>query len=85
MAITVDTAKVYRSSKKGRRYLTLKAAIHAEAVAIISNKYPRESPEFNDNGMCSYGGYYWREDIPRSDVLLRRLSRIVRNSIEAKP
>jgi hypothetical protein len=43
--IQIKTAKVYYAPTKGRRYFTKKAAINAEAIAIILKKYPTEDFE----------------------------------------
>ena len=45
MKIQTQTATVYYAPTKGRRYLTKRAAIKAEAVAIILKKYPRKDYE----------------------------------------
>jgi hypothetical protein len=70
MTVTKEVATVWRGG--GRRYLTARAAVKAEAVAIIKAKHPseRHDPE------CG-GGFHWTE-LPRSDVLLRRMCRLVR-------
>lgn len=69
MAVTVETAKVYRGG--GRRWFTPGAAINAEVKARIKRKHPsirfdRETGE----------QFYWR-DLPRSDVLYRRMYRLI--------
>ncbi len=80
--IEVTNTTVYRSSVKGRRYLTLKAAIRAEAMAIITKKYPYERPEYeNEFGRCTSPGWYWLQDMERADVLLRRMMRLVKASV----
>lgn len=70
MSVTVETATVYKGGR--RRWLSLSAAVKAEAETIIKRKHPseRSDPE------CG-GGFHWRE-LPRSDVLLRRMCRLVR-------
>ena len=73
--IQEQVATVYRSSRKGRRYFSLRSASFAEAEEIIKERYPtiefdRETGE----------GYYWKAEIKRHDVLHRRLARIVRNN-----
>jgi hypothetical protein len=70
------TRKVFYSPKAGRCYLTKRAAIYAEARAIIEERYPSENAE-DDTG---YEGWYWKTSIPRSDVLLRRVARLVKRS-----
>lgn len=75
--VTSETRTVYRSSRRGRSYLTQKAAIRAEAISIIKAKWYTEQPEYlEENGMCTYPGFHWTE-IKRSDVLLRRMMRVV--------
>lgn len=69
MAVTVETAKVYRGG--GRRWFTPGAAINAEVNATIKRKYPSERFE-PDTG----NRFHWR-DLPRSDVLYRRMYRII--------
>jgi hypothetical protein len=73
MAVTTEQATVYRGG--GRRWFSLRAAVKAEAQAIIKAKHPSERPEY-ENDMCYYPGFHWRE-LPRSDVLLRRLCRLI--------
>ena len=58
-----------------RHYLTKLAAIKAEARALIIKKHPSEASE-DDTG---YEGWYWRK-IKRSDVLYRRVTRMVKNA-----
>lgn len=69
MQITTETATVYRGG--GRRWFTRKAAVYAEAFAIIKRKHPSERSDPD----CG-GGFHWR-DMPRSEVLLRRVMRLV--------
>lgn len=71
MAVTTETATVYRGGR--RRWFSLDAAIKAEAVTIIKRKHPSErgEPEVGDFG------WHWCE-LPRADVLLRRVCRLVR-------
>lgn len=76
MSVQTLHGVVYRSSRTGRRYLTLRAAIRAEARAIILAKYPSEKPEY-ENGYTSYPGFYWR-DLPNSEKLYRRVVRLVK-------
>lgn len=75
MSVTKETATVYRGD--GRRYLTKSAAIHAEAKALIKAKHPSEKPYYEPQGYCSYPGFHW-SSLQRSDVLLRRVTRLVR-------
>lgn len=70
MAVTTEQATVYRGG--GRRWFSLRAAIKAEAIAIIKRKHPSE--RFDPK--CG-GGWHWTE-LPRADVLFRRMFRLVR-------
>lgn len=76
IVITVETAKVYRGG--GRRYLTLRSAIHAEAKKIIEAKYPSEKEYTSWDSSEHEPGWYWRDKIKRADVLFRRVCRLVR-------
>lgn len=64
--IEKKTRLVYFSPTARRHFLTKKAAILAEARVIILRKHPSE-----DN-------FSWRLDLKRSDVLYRRLTRIIK-------
>lgn len=72
--VTIETATVYRGG--GRRWLTCKAACKAEAVAVIKRKHPTERNAIDSNGQNIGGGWHWT-NLPRSDVLLRRMMRLV--------
>lgn len=76
-------ATVYFSSVKGRRFFTKKAAIRAEARVIIARRYPTEKAEYHE-GFCSYPGFHWSE-LPRSEVMLRRLCKIIERSMTDHP
>lgn len=78
--ITAEQTIVYRAPTAGRRYITKAGAIHAEAVAIIQRKHPTEGPE-SDTGHY----WHWRSDMPRAEVLLRRMKRLVKKSVQPKP
>lgn len=80
--IQVESAKVYRSPRAGRRYFSLAAAVNAEARAIIKAKYPDERAEY-DSGHITYPGFHW-VTLPRSEVMYRRLARLVRAEFLAK-
>lgn len=75
MAVTSEQATIYRGG--GRRWLTPQGAIRAEAVSIIKRKHPSErsytAPDMSEHDP----GFHWTE-LPRSDVLLRRMCRLVR-------
>ncbi|WP_105532434.1 hypothetical protein [Solimicrobium silvestre] len=75
--ISVETRTVYHSSIKGRRYLHKRSAIKAEALAIIKKKYPDE-PFEHDTGYS----FNWQAEIPRSNVLFRRMCRLVSKSLK---
>jgi hypothetical protein len=74
--ITIETAKVYRGG--GRRYLTLRSAVHAEAKKLIETKYPTERVVYGSHGEIEDPGWYWRDGLKRSDVLFRRVCRLVK-------
>jgi hypothetical protein len=74
VTIRIETAPIYRGG--GRRYLTKRAAIKAEAIAAIKKKHPTEQPEF-ENGHMIYAGFHCTS-LPRFGVLLRRMMRLVR-------
>lgn len=71
--VTVEAATVYRGGN--RRWLTLNAAIKAEAIKLIKKKYPTERQHYRD-GYMEDPGSHW-SDLPRADVLLRRMCRLV--------
>lgn len=77
--IEAQTRTVYVARTKGRAYLTKSAAINAEARALIAKKHPSERSEYDDMGRCTYGGFHW-SSLPRSDVLFRRVRRLVARS-----
>jgi len=77
--IEMETRTVYRSTTKGRRYLTKAAAITAEARAIIGAKHPSERPEYDRDGRCIDSGFHW-SSMERSDVLFRRVRRLVKTA-----
>lgn len=83
MNITTETATVYRAPTAGRRYFTKSAAIHAEACAIIKRKHET----VNDPGDHITPGefWFWRTDLPRAEVLLRRMKRLVKRAIDQAP
>lgn len=75
--IETTTRKVYRSTAAGRAFLTKRAAIHAEAVALIKRKHPTEREHVGDFGMIEDPGWHWTS-LPRQHVLLRRLKRLIK-------
>jgi hypothetical protein len=70
-----QAATVWFAPTARRRFLTKRAAIAAEARALIEARHPRERQESDERGI-TYPGWSWRE-LPRSDVLYRRVSRMV--------
>lgn len=81
--IEVITRTVYRSPSKGRCYLTKKAAIKAEARALIEAKHPTEAAEHDYEAGYYYPGWYWTA-LPRSDVLYRRVCRLIKNKLTSR-
>lgn len=79
MAIELKPATAYYSQAAGRRYFTKKAAIGAEARAIIKRRYPTEQPHSDESGRLEDPGFHW-EQLPRSDVMHRRLCRLIEKS-----
>ncbi len=80
--IETKTRTVFLSTLKGRHYLTKSGAVKAEARALIEAKHPTERPEFDGNGYMTDQGWHWSM-LDRSDVLLRRVCRLVRNGPNA--
>lgn len=70
------TATVFLAPTARRRYLTKKAAVRAEARALIARKHPTEREEYDDMGRCTYAGFHWSQ-MPRADELFRRVCRMV--------
>ncbi|MFT8211548.1 MAG: hypothetical protein ACMZI0_15025 [Symbiopectobacterium sp.] len=60
--IKEQRAIVYLAPTKGRRYLSKRAAINAETIAIILKKYPPEKPESDEFGRLTYPGFDIRYD-----------------------
>lgn len=79
--ITSEVSIVFYSQLKGRRYLSKSAAINAEARALIEKKHPTEKPECGPNGGLMDDGWHWSQ-LERSDTLLRRVRRMVRNGMK---
>lgn len=77
MSIQTLSQIVYRSTEARRTYLTKRAAIHAEARALLSKKHPPEKAELD----VGYNGWRWSVDYPRANVLLRRVVRLVKRSM----
>lgn len=79
--IVTKTRTVYFVPSKGRHYLSKSAAINAVAKALIEAKHPSEQADY-DNGRMICDGWHW-SSLPRSDVLFRRVRRLVRNHFRA--
>lgn len=77
MRFRKETATVYRGGR--RRYFSKSAAIKAEAMAIIKAKHPSEKTEYDSMGRCTYGGFHC-SSLPRFDVLLRRMMRLIKSN-----
>jgi len=73
--ISSSQCTVYKSSLVSKRFLTKNGAINAETKAIIKNKYPSESAEY-DSGHMINPPFHW-SDLPRSKVLFRRIRKLV--------
>jgi hypothetical protein len=73
--IEKQVATVYYSPAAKRRFLTKRAAIHKETLAIIRKKYPSApfEPDTGDSFTC--------EEMEEFPKMYRRLSRIVARSI----
>lgn len=81
MPIKPVVRTVYLAPTKGRHYMAKAAAIKAEARALILQRHPSEPPE-HDVGM---NGWIWQYDLPRADVLLRRVCRLIKKSTPPAP
>lgn len=82
-AIRAETATVYFAPTANRRYITKRAAVRAEARALLTLKYPPEPAEYDESGRCTYAGWSWQDE-PRSDELLRRVCRLVVKTVQEK-
>lgn len=73
MSITTRVRPVHHSSVTGKNYVTLGKAIRAEAIYLLSKKYPYEAAEYDGEwNEQTWPASTWK-DLPRSDVFLRRL------------
>ena len=77
--VTPQTATVWLAPTAGRRYLTKRSAINAEARALILAKHPTEQAERDEIGQ-TYPGWHW-SNMPRAEVLLRRVKRLVERHV----
>jgi len=80
VSIFAEAIVVYRSTERGRRFISRRAAIKAEAIALIKKKHPTERADYTD-GYCTDPGFHWTE-LNRSKVLLRRVMRLVDKSTQ---
>lgn len=67
-SIVAKMRLAYWAPTRRRHYATLKQALHAEAVARIRRRYPREYAEPD----VGHPGWSWRE-MPTAEKLLRRM------------
>ena len=74
--VTAQIDIVFFAPTARRRFLSKRAAIRAEARAIIERKHQRVRPEHDEIGVTD-PGFHWH-DLPRADVLFRRLCRLVK-------
>ncbi|WP_132862746.1 hypothetical protein [Stenotrophomonas sp. ATCM1_4] len=63
---------VYRAPTAGRRYLSKRAAVRAEARALMERKYPTERGDETDG----WHHWHWSED-PRLALVYDRLVRML--------
>lgn len=80
--IIVTTRTVYFVPAKGRHYMTKPAAVSAVAKALIEARHPTEKDYTEPDGY-THGGWHWTS-LPRSDVLFRRVRRMVRKAMTEK-
>lgn len=73
--IEARTRVVFYAPTARRHYMSKAAAVKAEARALIKQRYPTEAAERDHIGQ-TYPGFHWM-DMPRSDVLYRRVCRVV--------
>jgi hypothetical protein len=79
--IREEQTTVFRSKAAGRRYLTRRAAVKAEARAMLRQRYPDQRAEIDEFGRITFGGWTWR-DLPNADEIFRRLCRLIERGIE---
>lgn len=70
MRIQPVTVTVYLAPTKGRRYLSKRSAVRAEARALLDRKYPAENGDESDG----FSHWHWSSD----EQLQRVYSRLVR-------
>ena len=64
--ISVETTKVYLAPTRGRRFITLKAAVLAEARAQLDREYNFDAT-YSDDGRMECPPECWREYVPADD------------------
>ena len=63
MGVEKRTREVFYAPTAGRHFFTKKAAIRAEAIAMVSAENPKEKAEHDDDfGRCTYPGYQLPDD-----------------------
>lgn len=81
--VSCQTAKVWYSPTKRRRYFSKSAAVHAEALAIIMKRHPIERAAYTADGGLIDPGFDWRWEEPeRFQKMLRRLKQIIEKNID---
>lgn len=72
MRIECVPALAYLAPTKGRRYLTKRSAVRAEARALMDRKYPAEKGDASDG----YSNWHWSDD-GHLQQLYERLVRLI--------
>lgn len=63
MSVKIVHRAVYYSARRGRHFMTARGAAMAEANAVMYERYPTESAEYEDEfGRCTYPGFHFSED-----------------------
>lgn len=63
MTVEKRTREVFYAPTARRHFFTKKAAVRAEAIAIVSSAHPKEKPEYDDDfGRCTNPGYQMPDD-----------------------
>lgn len=75
MAVKSMQATVYLAPTKGRRYLTKRSAVRAEAAAMLERKYPTERGDETDG----FHHWHWSDDEQLRKVHARLVQLIARN------
>ncbi len=82
MSVEQRTRTVWFAPTARRHFFSKKSACIGEARARIKLKHPNERSEYDERGQCVDPGWCWR-DLPRSEVLLKRYSRLLFNQIKS--